>query len=140
MKRWMTAAVCGLLLLGVACSGSDDGNEASADTTSPPPVETTAPPETQPEVPQYPPFSDVDPYTSLFFVTLEGSGLVESQGEERLYNLGLNVCERLDAGQSIEEQLADDAGLGDNMGLVVGAAVTDMCPQHGELVEDFLNS
>lgn len=134
MKRWMTAAVCGLLLL--ACSG-DDQNDAAADET---PTETTTPPTTAaPEAPpQYPPFDEIDPHTSLFFVTLEGTGLVESQGEQRLYGLGVNVCQRLDAGQSIEEQLADDAGLGDDMGSIVGAAVTDMCPQHGQLVEDYL--
>lgn len=86
----------------------------------------------------YPAFEGIDPYTHGYFIELEGTGLADSQGKERLYNLGINVCQRLDAGQTVEQQLADDAGLGDQMGSIVGAAVTHLCPQHSEAVENYL--
>lgn len=64
------------------------------------------------------------------------------RGEERLYNLGLGVCRNLDGGNTIDTELAglvDDARLSPgDAGALVGAAVTDMCPQHGPAVEEYL--
>lgn len=117
-----------LLLMTAACS----------DVSDEPPVEAVDE-ETGREFRDYPEFSDVDPHTSYYFIALEDSGLASTQGEERLYNLGINVCQRLDAGQTIEEQFADPAPrFGNEWGTVIGAAVTDLCPQHGDAMEQFL--
>lgn len=109
----------------------------AAEETTAAPVETTAPP-----VIEYPPFDQVDPYLSLYFVTLEDTTLAAAQGEERLYNLGLGVCRNLDRGNTIDQELAglvDDARLaGGDAASLVGAAVSDLCPHHGQLVEDYL--
>lgn len=118
----------------LACS-SDDDDSATTNTTAEATTTTAAPP-TAP--PTYPAFADVDPFTSEYFISLEDTGLAASQGEERLYNLGINVCQRFDSGQTVEQQLADDAGLGDDWGSIVGAAVSGICPQHQQLVEDYL--
>jgi hypothetical protein len=101
------------------CGGNDD-NEASD------------------SAPEYPPFSEVDPETSLFFIELEDTDLVETQGEERLYNLGIDVCEGFDADRTVEQILADDASLGDVWGQVVALAVTDLCPQYGDEVDKYV--
>lgn len=89
-----------------------------------------------------PPFSEVDPYTSPYFITLEGTGLVESQGAERLYNLGVNTCSRLDSGRSVADEIAfvSDSNLGDEAGSVVGAAVAHLCPQHEPAVREYLDN
>lgn len=110
---------------------------ACSDTNDEPPVEAVNE-ETGREFRDYPDFSQVDPDTSGFFIELEDTNLAETQGEQRLYNLGINVCQRLDAGQTIEEQMTDAAGLGEQWGQVVGAAVTFLCPQHRDAVEDYL--
>ena len=131
-------------------SAADDPAPASTDTTAPP-VETTAPPtepppteppSTEPAAPDYQPFAEVDPYLSEYFIILERTTLAATQGEERLYNLGLGVCRNLDGGNTIDDEirgLVDDARLTpDDAGSLIGAAVTDMCPHHGGLVEDYL--
>ncbi len=100
----------------------------------PPPV--AAPP----GVSTPPPFSEVDPYTSPYFIALEGTGLVESQGAERLYNLGVNTCRLLDAGRTVGsevEALAVESNLGDTAGSLVGAAVLHLCPQHEQAARDY---
>lgn len=112
---------------------------ACSDTNDEPPVEAVDE-ETGQEFRDYPDFSDVDPYTSGYFIALEGTGLAASQGEERLYNLGVNICQRLDADQTVEEQFTDQAppNLGDEWGAVIGAAVSDLCPQHSDALETFM--
>ncbi len=92
----------------------------------------------------YKPFDQVEPFTSLYFITLEKTGLAEAQGEQRLYNLGVGVCRNLDRGNTIDQELAGligDARLNDgDAGALVGAAVTGICPYHGPAVEEYLAS
>lgn len=88
------------------------------------------------------PFSEVDQRTSPYFIALEGTGLVESQGAERVYNLGVNACSKLDQGSSVKsevEGLAVEAKLGDVAGSLVGAAVGHLCPQHRPAAEDYVS-
>lgn len=91
----------------------------------------------------YPPFSEVDPYTSEFFIALEDTSLVESQGEERLYNLGLNSCRFLDRGDTIAREwaaLAVESNLGlDPAGRLIVASVQDLCPQHEDSLRQFVD-
>jgi hypothetical protein len=97
----------------------------------PPPPAAAPPPAPAPAAP--PPFEEVDPFTSPYFIALEGTGLAESQGEMRLYNLGVNTCRLLDAGRTVESEvtaLAEESNLGDEAGSLVGAAVLHLCPQH----------
>lgn len=134
------AALVALIGIAAAVSPTDETT-----TTSAAPVQqalATTPTTTPPAAPTYKPFDQVEPATSLYFITLEATTLARTQGEERLYNLGLGVCRNLDGGNTIEQELAGlttDARLtpGD-AGALVGAAVTDMCPQHGPTVEQYL--
>lgn len=125
-------------LIGIAAAVSP--TEPATTTTAPP--TTTSPPSTTAPPPTYKPFEQVDPRTSLYFITLEETDLAQTQGQERLYNLGLGVCRNLDRQHTIEQELTgliDDARLTpDDAGALVGAAVTDMCPQHGPTVERYL--
>lgn len=122
MRRTHAAILATLLTIAAACS--DNSSEAEDSSSS--------------EPGEYQAFENVDTHTSPYFIELEDTGLIEDQGEQRLYNLGINVCTRLDAGQTVEENMADDAGLGDSWGSVVGAAVADLCPHHGDAVEAYL--
>lgn len=146
---WIPATVFVVLLAVSVALGPPPVEEAAtaSSTTAPPPAETspTVPPTTEatePPPPEYTPFDQVDPYLSLYFIILEDTTLAASQGEERLYNLGLGVCRNLDGGNSIGEELAglvDDARLTQGeAGSLVGAAVTDLCPHHGGLVKEHL--
>lgn len=87
-----------------------------------------------------PPFSQVDPYTSGYFISLEGTGLAQDQGQERLYNLGVNACAHLDKGDSVSSEiqaLTTDANLGPAAANLVAAAVTELCPQHTDALKAF---
>lgn len=143
-----------LLTLG-ACSSTTTAEAppapttppTEATTTAPPPVTeppTTAPPATEPPPATYKPFDQVEPRTSRYFIELEDTDLAADQGEQRLYNLGLGVCRNLDNGNTIElelQGLIGDARLTPpDAGQLVGAAVTDLCPQHGPLVEEYLRT
>lgn len=144
--RWRTigivaaavAAFVALIGIAAAVSPTEPATTSSPLPTTAPTVAeaTTAPP------PTYKPFEQVDPRTSLYFITLEETDLAQTQGQERLYNLGLGVCRNLDRDHTIEQELTgliDDARLTpDDAGALVGAAVTDMCPQHGPTIERYL--
>lgn len=126
-------------LIGIAAAVSPTDTAATTTTNAP---ATTVPAPTPTTTPTYKPFDEVDPLTSIYFITLESTGLAEAQGEERLYNLGLGVCRNLDGGNTIEQELAGlttDARLSPgDAGALVGAAVTDLCPHHGPAVERYL--
>lgn len=90
-----------------------------------------------------PPFSEVDPYTSPYFITLEGTGLVESQGAERVYSLGVNACSKFDQGRTIASEvdgLTTEARLGVEAGSLVGSAVLHLCPQHQQAARDYVDA
>lgn len=146
MKR--SAAVIAAVAALAGCGTDSPDPVAGAATTTQAavaPVDATTAPavvSTEPAVVEYTPFEQVDPHLSEYFIALEATTLAADQGEERLYNLGLGVCRNLDGGTTIDQELSgliNDARLADSdAGSLVGAAVSDMCPQHGQLVEAYL--
>lgn len=145
-----TAILAALLALTACTSttteaGTPPPTEATTAEATVPPTTTPAPAPTEatvPPPPTYTPWADVDPYTSVYFIELEDTTLAAEQGQQRLYGLGVGVCQHLDLGRGIAEELTgliDDARLtpGD-AGQIVGAAVSDLCPHHGALVEQYL--
>lgn len=88
-----------------------------------------------------PPFSEVDPYTSGYFIALDDTGLAASQGEERLYNLGVNSCSFFDRGDTFAREwaaLAVESNLGiEPAGRLIVSAVQNLCPQHEDALEEF---
>ena len=127
----LTAAALLVFVVSTACTPAEEA------VTVPPP-DSTAAPVTEPPAPTYPAFTAVDPHTHRYFIALEGTGLAEGQGEERLWGLGMGVCRNLDDGGSVAgevEGLAVDAGLGDAAGSVVASAVSGICEQHLPAVE-----
>ncbi len=139
---WRTIGLVGggiaalVALIGIAAAVSPTADDTASTTT----MSTTAPPApTTPAPPTYKPFDQVEPFTSPYFITLEPTGLAERLGEPLLYELGLKVCRNLDSGATIADELAHVESLDiEESGTVVGAAVTDMCPQHGPAVEQYL--
>ncbi len=116
--------------------GSVSEAPPGVDVQPPPPV--AAPP----GVSTPPPFSEVDPYTSPYFIALEGTGLVESQGAERLYNLGVNTCAAVDGGDTLIEQwavLIAESRLGEASGNVLTASVSYLCPQHEDALQRLID-
>lgn len=140
----VAALAVGVSIASMAPDPEPSAQQLPATTPAPPPPTTTAQASTTAQLapPSYPPFADVDPYLSLYFITLERTTLADDQGDERLYNLGLGVCRNLDRGNGIEQELAglvDDARLtASDAGALVGAAVADLCPHHGPTVEQYL--
>jgi hypothetical protein len=142
MRR--TTAITVVLLALTACAADDSTDPLAAVETAEATTEvveqvttaTTEPVTTA--APTYPAFTDIDPYTSEYFIALEGTDLATTLGEALLFEAGVNVCRDLDAGSSIGQELDNLGHLGDDSGSIVGAAVTDFCPHHGQLVEDYL--
>ena len=91
--------------------------------------------------PVYEAWADVDPHTHPNFIALEPAGLAASQGERRLYGLGVGVCRNLDRGNTVAQEVAgliDQAGLVDrDTGALVGSAVANLCPHHTDAVEAY---
>lgn len=87
------------------------------------------------------PFAEVDQRTSPFFIALEDTSLVESQGAERVYNLGLNACSAFDRGETVAKRWASLAAesrlpVGEAGDLLV-ASVQHLCPQHRPAMQAF---
>ncbi len=112
---------------GADADGSDAGDEAGdAD-------ESGAGDEAASEEPSdYRPFDEIDPATSDFYAALEGSDLVESIGEQEIYERGLTICRDFDNGTTVDAEISRllAAGFGEDTPLIMAAAVTAICPQH----------
>ena len=101
------------------------------------------------------PTPDAEPYEPeltledlyLLNVRTWGNPLIDSASDSELLDLGYTICEVFDTGNSLEdvlEFLIYDAGYNSSdeqemIGLTIGAAVTSLCEQHYDMVNNFVN-
>lgn len=117
-------------------------------TTTATPTTTTqpAPPETRPTLPpepQEPAMNGYQPDTFLDYTKNNTPYWYYSYTDENLLNLGLSLCEWLDAGTSIDRVLIEtmymaediDPALNNDVGIFIRGIVRYICPEHYGQIE-----
>lgn len=127
-----TAALLISCALTVACS-TDDGASATQEPT------TTAAPTTT-EAEGYPTFDDVDTNTNPYFISLEDKDL-DNSAEALVWDTGVTVCENLDTGATIQDELDRLADLEWTAApSIVASAALYICDDHEQAARDYVDA
>ncbi len=106
-----------------ACGGQDDPETAGTTQETP----------EEPTVVTYEPFKDLSrPELEAYFIELEDTPLAERLGPERLYAIGVEFCEALDADVDVEAAFAGIEVA--HPVRIVDSASDFICDQHRDLV------
>lgn len=162
MNKIIPVALAAIVLASCGSSGSADVVSAdSAETTevvqeTEQPVETTttsttttteAPtPSTRPTLPPEPEEPAMNGYQPDVYIDILRDNVpywYYNYSDENLINIGIAVCEELDAGVPVDRQLMDlyvtaidvDYDLGDDVGFVMRYIVRYICPEHFDQIE-----
>lgn len=131
----MKRALAPITILGLALTGCGGATEASG-----PPKD------------GYKKFSEVDPYTSGYFIALEDEGsdpvTYNGHAEDTVYvqlawTYGVAFCEDLDAGKSVKKsliELKNEVQTSADYASLAGAAAGNICTHNKEQVQKWVDN
>lgn len=156
MNKIIPVALAAIIL--ASCGSSESADAVSADsaettevvqetTTTSTTTTTEAPtPSTRPTLPPEPEEPAMNGYQPDVYIDILRDNVpywYYNYSDENLVNIGIAVCEELDAGVSVDRQLITlyntavdvDYGLGDDVGFVMRYIVRYICPEHYGQIE-----